>query len=166
MSPTSPTLHLVCGKIASGKSTLTAKLASMDSTIVIVEDDWLAALYSDEMTSISDYARCSAKLQYAMGPHVAALLNTGMSVVLDFPAITIAQRSWMWGIIQETGVAHKLHYLNATDKVCIARLRARNAIGNHPFTASDEQFAQFSKYFIVPTPAEGFDIVEHPQNDI
>ncbi|MEG1328876.1 MAG: ATP-binding protein, partial [Janthinobacterium sp.] len=32
---TSPTLHLVCGKIASGKSTLTARLAAAPHTVRI-----------------------------------------------------------------------------------------------------------------------------------
>jgi len=166
MSLISPVLHLVCGKIASGKSTLAAKLGSMDKTIVIAEDYWLAALYSDEMSSISDYVRYAARLQNAIGPHIASLLNVGMSVVLDFQANTIARRTWMQGIIQETNVAHKLHYLDVTDEICKARLRARNANGDHPFAATDEQFLQISKHFVAPTLEEGFDIVLHHLDDV
>ena len=40
-----PILHLVCGKPAAGKSTLTARLGAADDTRVISEDSWLAALY-------------------------------------------------------------------------------------------------------------------------
>ncbi|SOE18062.1 predicted kinase [Hoeflea halophila] len=165
MLSTSPALHLVCGKIASGKSTLTAKLGAMPGTVVIAEDDWLAALYSDEMSSISDYVRCSAKLQAIMGPHIVSLLTAGVSVALDYPANTVANRLWMRAIIDVTDVAHKLHFLDVPDDVCKARMRARNEGGDHPFAVSDEQFEKISKHFVAPTPQEGFNIVTHRPDD-
>ena len=161
MSTTSPTLHLLCGKIASGKSTLTAQLGSLDGTVVIAEDDWLNALYSEEMSSISDYVRCTLKLRQIMGPHVASLLNAGISVVLDFQANTVASRDWMRSILEKTSAAHKLHVLDVPDEVCVARLHARNVQGDHPFTASEEQFMQISRHFVTPSPDEGFNIVLH-----
>ena len=161
MSPTSPTLHLLCGKIASGKSTLTAKLGSLDGTVVIAEDEWLSVLYSNEMSSISDYVYCASKLRTIMGPHVASLLNAGVSVVLDFPANTIKTRDWMRGILEQTNAAHKLHVLDVPDEVCMARLHARNVHGDHPFAATEEQFRQISKHFHAPSPVEGFNIVLH-----
>ena len=165
MSPTVPTLHLVCGKIASGKSTLTARLGAKPGTIVIAEDDWLATLFSDELSSISDYVRCSAKLQAIMGPHVASLLNAGVSVVLDFPANTVANRLWMRTIVEATNVAHQLHFLDVPDDVCKARMRARNESGEHPFAVTDEQFEKISRHFVAPTADEGFNIVTHGPDD-
>lgn len=144
MSSTSPTLHLLCGKIASGKSTLTAQLGCLEGTVVIAEDDWLDALYSDEMSSLSDYVRCSSKLRKIIGPHVASLLNAGVSVVLDFHANTIEARNWMRGILEQTNAGHKLHVLDVPDEICMARLHARNAQGDHPFAATEEQFQQVS----------------------
>ncbi len=161
MSPKTPMLHLLCGKIASGKSTLTAQLGRLDGNIVVSEDDWLSALYSDQMSTISDYVRCASKLRGAMGPHVASLLNAGVSVVLDFPANTIKTRDWMRGILDQTNASHTLHVLDVSDEVCMARLRARNAQGDHPFAATDEQFRRVSKHFVAPSPDEGFNIVVH-----
>ena len=161
MSPTSPTLHLLCGKIASGKSTLTAQLGSLDGTIVIAEDEWLSALYSEEMSSISDYVRCSSKLRRIIGSHVASLLNAGVSVVLDFQANTIEARDWMRGIMEQTTAAHKVHVLNVPDELCMARLHARNAQGDHPFAATEEQFRRISRHFLAPSTDEGFNIVLH-----
>ncbi|WP_439521227.1 AAA family ATPase [Marivita sp.] len=46
MFATTPTLHLLCGKIASGKSTLTVQLSRTAGTIVIAEDEWLNGLSS------------------------------------------------------------------------------------------------------------------------
>ncbi len=154
-------LHLVCGKAASGKSTLTRELGDAPATVVIVEDEWLAALYADELSSIADYGRCTAKLQEAMAPHIVSLLQSGLCVVLDFQANTIARREWMRDIIQSANVSHKLHYLDVPDEVCLARLHTRNASGEHPFAVTDEQFAQLARHFVAPSPEEGFDIVIH-----
>ena len=161
MLPTSPTLHLLCGKIASGKSTLSAQLGSFDGTVVLAEDDWLNALYFEEMNTISDYVRCMSKLRKIIGPHVVSLLDAGLSVVLDFQANTIESRNWMRCILDQTNAAHKLHVLDTPDEVCMARLHARNAQGDHPFAATEEQFRQISMHFVAPTSDEGFNIIWH-----
>ncbi len=162
----SPTLHLLCGKAASGKSTLTAKLGQAEQTVTIAEDDWLSPLFGDELRTLSDYARCSTKLRAVMGPHVSALLKAGLSVVLDFPANTRANRAWMLGLAEAADVAHQLHYLDVPDEICKARLRARNKSGNHPFTLSDEQFDALSSHFVAPTEEEGLVIVRYqPEPD-
>jgi len=154
-----PTLHLLCGKIASGKSTLSAQLAAHPLTVIISEDQWLARLFAGEMHSVADYVRCSAKLRDAMAPHLVALLRAAMSVVLDFPANTLANRQWMKGIVDASGADNRLHYLDVPDEVCKARLHARNQSGEHDFAATDAQFELISSYFVPPTEAEEFTLV-------
>ena len=58
-----PTLFLVCGKIAAGKSTLAQTLASGPSTLLLSEDHWLSTLYPEEVSTLDDYVRCSARLK-------------------------------------------------------------------------------------------------------
>ncbi len=161
MAARGPTLHLLCGKIAAGKSTLARELAANPQTVLISEDVWLAALFADQLTTGVDYLRCSKKLQQAMTPHVVALLAAGISVVLDFPANTTEQRVWMRALIAQTATAHQLHVLDLPDEVCLTRLHARNASGTHPFEVSDAQFRSFTKRFAPPTPEEGFCLVVH-----
>ena len=165
MAAHEPTLHLLCGKIAAGKSTLAQELAADPQTVLISEDAWLAALFAEQMTSGADYLRCSTKLQQAMTPHVKALLAAGVSVVLDFPANTVEQRAWMRAMVAETAAAHQLHVLDLPDEVCLARLHARNASGTHPFAVTDAQFHRFSKHFAPPGPEEGFHMVVHRAAD-
>lgn len=165
MSLASPTLHMLCGKIASGKSTLAARLSEPDGTVLIAEDVWLKTLFSDQMSSGPDYVRCAAKLRNAMGPHISALLKAGVSVVLDFPANTVENRAWMRGILDATGAADRLHVLNTPDEVCLARLRERNARGDHQFVVTDEQFHRFSRHFVAPSTDEGFDLEVHGQGE-
>lgn len=157
-----PMLHLLCGKIGSGKSTLAAHLAGQPHTVLISEDAWLAALYPGEIAALPDYLHRAARLRHAMADHVPALLAAGLSVVLDFPANTVAQRAWARGLIDRAGVPHRLHFLDVPDAVCKGRLRDRNARGEHPFNTSDEQFDLISSHFAAPQDSEGFDVVRHP----
>lgn len=161
MSHASPTLHMVCGKIGSGKSTLCARLADQPASVLVSEDDWLSALYGDQMQTPRDYLRCAARLRSIMGPHASDLLRAGLSVVLDYPANMVETRAWMRGIFEAAGAEHRLHVLDVPDAVCLARLHARNAQGDHPFAATEAQFAQFAKYHAPPMPEEGFTIIRH-----
>lgn len=157
----SPTLHMLCGKIASGKSTLCARLSAAPGTVLLSEDDWLAALYGDQMQTPQDFLRCSAALRSVVGPHVVQLLAEGLSVVLDFQANTVASRSWMKGLLAQTAADHQLHVMTTPDALCLQRLKARNAAGEHAFAATETQFAQFAKHYVEPTAEEGFTIVLH-----
>jgi predicted kinase len=159
---THATLHLLCGKVAAGKSTLTRQLAEAPGTILLSEDHLLARLYPGEITTVADYAHCAARLRDAIGPHVEALLRSGVSVVLDFPANTLATRAWMRSLFEGAGADHRLHYLDVPDEVCKARLRARNAAGEHDYQTSDAEFDLITSHFVPPTPAEGFNLVRHP----
>ena len=159
---TSPAvLHMLCGKIAAGKSTLARQLAQAPRTVRINEDDWLSSLYPGEIHALADYARCASRLRAAMAPHITALLRSGVSVVLDFPANTPDTRSWARAIFEHAGAAHRLHFLDISDEQCKTRLRARNASGEHPFETSDAQFDQITRHFVAPTEQEGFVVVRH-----
>lgn len=154
-------LHFFCGKIAAGKSTLAQQLSEPSTTILISEDDWLGALFADSMSTAADYVECATRLRTAMAPHVAGLLKSGLSVVLDFPANTVDQRKWFRSILDQTGAPHCLHVMLATDEICLARLRDRNASGAHPFKVTETLFHQITKHLVLPSPDEGFNIMRH-----
>ncbi|PHV14351.1 cell division protein ZipA [Janthinobacterium sp. BJB1] len=158
-TPVTPTLHLVCGKIASGKSTLTSQLAQAPHTVRISEDSLLAQLYPGQIASLADYVACAARLRAAVAPLALQMLRAGVSVVLDFPANTPASRAWMRELFRQAGVPHMLHYLDVPDEECKARLRQRNASGLHPFSTSDADFDAITRHFVPPATAEGFHIV-------
>jgi predicted kinase len=159
--PHTPTLYLICGKIGSGKSTLARRLAARPATLLISEDHWTSNLFADDLKTIEDYGRYSARLRTAMGPHVVDILRHCLSVVLDFPANTVRNRNWMRSLIAKANVAHELHLLDVPDAICKQRLRERNAGGAHPFQVSEKEYDQFTSYFVAPEPAEGFNVVVH-----
>jgi predicted kinase len=67
-------------------------------------------------------------------------------------------------LFASAGVAHQLHFLDVPDPICKARLRARNARGEHPFQASDEAFEQITRHFVAPAAAEGFVAIRNLQD--
>lgn len=152
---------MLCGKIAAGKSTLAAGLARAPATVLLSEDHWLSRLYPHELASLADYVRCSARLRDAMGSHIETLLRAGLSVVLDFPANTVANRLWMRSIFEGAGAAHQLHFLDLPDDLCRARLGRRNASGAHEYVVSDAEFDAFTRHFVPPSEEEGFKTIVH-----
>jgi predicted kinase len=152
---------MVCGKAGAGKSTLAGRLAEKPGTILIAQDPWMATLYP-EMRTVDDYLRHVPRLRAAMGPHVAALLRAGLSVVLDWPANTVESRAWMRGAAEAAGALHRLHWLDLSDGECFARAEARNREGRHPYRMTRAQFDEITALFEPPTAAEGFQITRHP----
>jgi hypothetical protein len=61
----------------------------------------------------------------------------------------------MMDIITASGANNCLHYLNVSDDICKARLRARNAEGAHDFSATDEEFEMITRYFAEPLQTKG-----------
>ena len=156
-----PTLYLICGKIGAGKSTLAKQLAARPATLLISEDHWTSTLFADDLKTIEDYGKYSARLRAAMTPHIVAILGKGLSVVLDFPANTLRQRAWMKELIGLAKIEHELHVLDTPDEVCKQRLRQRNRSGEHPFQVSDAEYEQFTRYYVTPTRDEGFKLIVH-----
>ena len=155
------TLYLLCGKIAAGKSTFARRLAAQPSTLLITMDHWMSILFPTENNTIEDFARLSARLRAAMGPHVVDILRQDLSVVLDFPANSVKWRSWMRSLISEANVAHELHVLDVSDTICKARLRKRNESGEHQYQVDEATYDLFMNYFVRPTPDEGFNVIVH-----
>ena len=154
------TLHLLCGKIAAGKSTLAARLAAAPGTVAIAEDAWTSALFGEEMREVADYVRVAAKLRSAMGPHVTQLLRAGLDVVLDFPGNMRSTRAFWREAAEAAGARLAVHWLDVPDEVCRARLRRRNEEGRHDFAGvTDAQFDLITSHFQPPRPEEGLEIV-------
>lgn len=153
--------HLVCGYAASGKSTLARQLAREQDAILLSEDRWLSALFADELHTLADYVRCTARLRNALGPHVVALLQVKQAVVMDFAANTVEARAWLVGLARKAGVTPTLHFLDVPQEDCWQRLVKRNQDGSHEFQLSRQQFDKLAAHFEPPSEAEGIAVTRH-----
>jgi hypothetical protein len=122
----------------------------------------LLRLFPGEIVTFSDYLSRSARFRSALAPHVQHLLGSGISIVFDFAGNISQERFWAKSLCDGANVHFVLHYLKASDALCKAQLRRRNAEqpdGSQPTT--DEEFDAITKYFVPPSPAEGFDVREY-----
>lgn len=156
------TLHFFCGKMAAGKSTKAADIASSHNAILLSEDEWLSQIYPEEIHVFEDYIRYSARLKPLLKVHVQNLLMAGLSVVMDFPGNTRAQRAWFKEIFSEHDLPHLLHYVKASDALCINQLKKRsdNLPEGTAFT-TEEEFHVVNSYFQPPSEEESFNIQLH-----
>ena len=155
-------LIFLCGKMASGKSTLAVELAERENAILLVQDELLDHLFPGEIADIPGFVKCSSRLRNAIGPHVCALLAKGISVVLDFPGNTKAQRAWFRELFERANAEHELHFVDASDAVCKSQLKERNRDlpAGAPWT-TDAEFEAITVYFQSPSEDEGFNVVRH-----
>lgn len=165
MVKTDPVLYFFCGKMASGKTTLSKKLAANHNAILISEDIWLSKLYPEEISTFDDYLRYSSRLKSVVSQHVQNILAQGISVVLDFPGNVPSQRQWFRSIFEAAHVNHVLHYIVAPDSLCKEQLRKRSA--EQPegsLIMSEAEFDYITAYFQPPIADEGFNIIRYDRN--
>ncbi len=153
------TLIFFCGKMGSGKSTKAIALANEYDAILLSEDEWLSAIYPEEIKVFDDYIKYSSRLKSLLKKHVQNLLNSGISVVMDFPANTYNQRAWFKEIFSEDKIPHKLYYLEASDALCLKQIKQRRKTEpNRADFDTEAVFDRVNSYFQPPTEAEGFNL--------
>lgn len=150
-------LTFFCGKMGAGKTTKSREIAQKRNAVLLSEDEWLASIYPDSITSLDDYIKYSGLLKPQIKKLVQSILVTGTDVVMDFPANTIPQREWLRSIFVEVQASHELIYIDQPDAVCIEQI-AKRRIQQPERAATDTQqmFELVIRHFVVPTPDEGF----------
>ena len=152
--------------MGAGKTTKAAALSHAENTILISEDEWLAALYPGLIKIASDYVHYSSLLKPPVKALAQSLLESGVDVVLDFPGNTAAQRQWLRTVSDEVGAAHVLYVLTTPDDICRERVAARaKAMPERCETDTAAMFDTMARYFTSPEDEEGLTVVTIPHHD-
>ena len=155
-------LFFLCGKMAAGKSTLASALAHQQNAVLLVQDEFLDGLYPGEIVDIPGFVKYSAQLRTALTPHIHSLLLKGVSVVLDFPGNTKAQRSWFRELFEGARVGHELHFIDVPDEVCKVQLKERSkGLPAGSAWTTDAEFDAITAHFQMPRAEEGFNVIRH-----
>ena len=153
------TLIFFCGKMGAGKSTKSKQLAHDRNAVLMSEDEWLASLYPDQITSFEEYIKFSGQLKPLVKTHVQRIMCTGTDVVMDFPANTLSQRKWFKAIFSEINAPHELIYLNISDEICLKQIAQRSIEQPERATFDTEEvFHHVTSYFEEPSADEGLKI--------
>lgn len=155
------TLHLLCGKAASGKSSLALELVQTPGTVMLAEEQWLAELFPWGISTADDYQLYARRVRKVMGPHVVGLLRAGTHVVLDIPANTLADRRWLIDLAEQAGAAHCLHFLDVDSNTCRSRLLARHALAPLAAPLDPAGYEALNRYFVAPRPEEKLQVQRH-----
>ena len=161
------TLHFICGKAASGKTTLARELAEYHAAVLFCEDEWLTRLEA-QIDSLADFARHAKPLRAALGPLAVRLLQLDVSVVFDFAGNTVNDRAWVRSLFESAGADHVLHYIVASDESCKARLRLRTQtkpVGIYFGFVSEDLFDEVTRYFAPPSDEENFHVIRREACD-
>jgi predicted kinase len=145
--------------MASGKTTLSKRLASEHRAVLISWDVWLQRLFPVEISDFDDFLKYSVRLKAVVAPHVTDLLSKGLSVVMDFPANVPEARRWIRSIFEAAGADHVLHFVDTPNARCLEQLAQRNHSkpeGSTEMTV--EQFEHITSLFVPPRESEGFTI--------
>lgn len=162
---TSAKLIFLCGKMAAGKSTLARDLTARENAVLLVQDEFLDRLFPGEITDVPGFVKYSSRLKDALAPHICSLLAKGISVVLDFPANTKAQRAWFRQLFESANAEHELHFIDASDALCKRQLKDRSK-DLPPGTGwtTDAEFDAITAYFQPPSNDEGFNMIHYKRD--
>lgn len=129
-------IHLVCGPIGAGKTTVACKIAEENNAIRFSEDEWLSRLFVpdapegllDEPMSIvatwagEKYMRCRGQIWAVC----KQLLSQNISIVLDGAAANKEQREAIRKKASDNNVDFQLYFVNAPYDVRRTRVFERN----------------------------------------
>jgi predicted kinase len=153
------TLIFFCGKMGAGKSTLSRQISQELNAILLSEDDWLSTLYPEEIKNFDDYLKYANRLKPLLKSHIRSILNSGISVVMDFPANTRNQRTWFKDIFFNQGIPHRLIYLDVDDQTCLEQIVQRRKINpERALFDTEEVFHHVTSFFQPPSADEEFAI--------
>lgn len=153
------TLVFFCGKMAAGKSTKAEAYATEQKAVLLSEDEWLNALYPEQVKTLKDYVKYSSLLKTVLQTHVQNILRCGGDVVMDFPGNTQQQRQWFLEIAQSAGALHQMFYLDLSDEQCLVQLQQRrfDSPERSNFDTADN-FRLITSFFEPPMQHEAINI--------
>ncbi|MFN8637985.1 MAG: ATP-binding protein [Dehalococcoidia bacterium] len=145
-----PTLHLVCGLPASGKSTLARRLAVELPALRLTPDEWMARIVGHGFDE-----RARAAVEAAQWDIAARALLLGVDVVLENGFWSRADRDDYRARALALGATVCVHYLDVPLDELERRLEARNAdLPPDTFAIPLADLRRWHARFEPPTPDE------------
>ena len=156
-----PTIHLMCGLVAAGKTTLARELAREIPAVRLSRDEWMLRLYGgryDERLYVERLGPCT-ELIWDLALEI---VRSGGAVVLDWNFWSKERRSEARQRATAAGAEVRLHWLDVPVEVVVERAAGR--LRDRPPDAheiDEEGVRHFATIFEPPTGDEGIPIERH-----
>lgn len=154
-----PTVHLICGPLGAGKTTLALRLARAHHALRFSLDEWVMQLFGAEAPHPMVYEwwvehcnRCSAR----MWSVCRDVLARGVDVVLDFGFPRFAHREEYRTLSRAAGAMVHLHVVDADRALRRERVHARNRERRETFSllVTDDMFDGSESWWEPPSGIE------------
>jgi predicted kinase len=154
-----PAVHMICGTLGAGKTTLARRLAGETGGIRFSLDEWIMQLFGTEVPEPMQFPwwheraqRCSSQIW----PLCTQLLSHELDVILDFGFALRQHRAEYLALAHAAGAQVKLYVVNADAELRRQRVRARNEQRRETFalTVTDGMFDGSETCWEPPTSDE------------
>ena len=149
------TVYMVCGQVASGKSTLAARLARQGA--MVLSCDELMLTMFDHCLGERQREMESRALRF-LEEQAAALWTLGVDSVLDHGFWYRDEREAARAYFQERGIPVVLYHVSAPSETRQARLEKSNEhlrqSSRREYIVNDEMRRRFDAWFEPPLPSE------------
>jgi len=147
---TRPTLFLMVGLPASGKTTAARRLELEHDALRLTKDEWMKALYGEH-----NPASASDVIEGRLVEIGLRALELGTNVVIDFGLWGRDERSAMRQAAADRGADVEMHYFEVSSAEQRRRLDRRQADEPHTtWPISDEERVGWADVMQLPTPSE------------
>lgn len=155
-------IHLICGPIGSGKTTLANNLSNKYGAVKFSEDEWLNNLFipdapegllNEPMEIIGAWASEKYNRSREQIWQVCdQLLAKNISIILDGASANKEQRDIIRKKAKNHKVGFQLHYINAENSTRKERVKLRNKNKGDTYSieVSDQMFNYMETFFIHP----------------
>ncbi len=144
------TVHLLCGKTGSGKTTLARRLEHERGAVALSVDPWMIRLFGQHMPREVFDARLHVCTDLLYGV-AERLTQLGVDVILDWGFWSRADRDAARARVAASGAQAVLYFLDTPDGVILECLKRRNAQPpGDDYEIPPEMFALFAARFEPP----------------
>ena len=148
---------LICGKVASGKTTYARLLANQNKSTILLSTDELMLPLFGQNPGANHHALLAKVENYLLGKSLE-LISVDINVILDWGFWTKERREQISDFFAKRGICYEWHYMDTCDKTLYSNLEKRNSdIENGCVTAyhfDNELAAKFWDMFDVPSKDE------------
>jgi len=147
---------LVCGKICSGKTTYSKRLATENNAVILSVDEITIALFGQRICEKHD--EMVERTEKYLLKKAVEIYDVGVDVIFDWGFWQAADRQFITNHFKDKNIEIEWHYVNVCDDTWKQNLEKRNGritSGQDNFYYIDENIAaKFDLMFEVPNRNE------------